>query len=33
VLIVLNLDGVPGPAVIAEITHEKDITGVKVAKL
>jgi D-3-phosphoglycerate dehydrogenase len=32
-LTVLNLDSVPGPAVIAEITHEKDITGVKVAKL
>jgi len=32
-LTVLNLDSVPGPEVIAEITKEKDISGVKVAKL
>jgi D-3-phosphoglycerate dehydrogenase len=32
-LTVLNLDSVPGPEVIAEITREKDISGVKVAKL
>lgn len=32
-LTVLNLDSVPGPEVVAEITREKDITGVKIAKL